>query len=259
MQGISYTPLLRLLPILALALFWEMFARSGVLTPFLLPQLTVVLARVWADVVSGAFFINVGLTTYRALSGFAIAAVLGITIGIAMSRSRGIKWFFDPIVSVGFPTPKIAFLPVFILWFGLFDTSKIIMVAFACFFVITANAYAGANGVDRQLVWSASSLGASERQVLSEIVLPAALPQVISGLQIALPISMIVALVTEMIMGGGGLGGTLLRASRFADSVGVFASIIEIAAVGAILLALSRLIRRWLLQWHAEAKGPTTT
>jgi taurine transport system permease protein len=252
----SFNPLLRLLPILALGLFWELFARSGTLTPFLLPQLSVVLQRVWVDVTTGAFFLNVGLTTYRALAGFTIAAVLGTSIGIAMSRSRGVRWFFDPIVSVGFPTPKIAFLPIFILWFGLFDASKIIMVAFACFFVITSNAFAGASGVDRQLIWSATSLGAGERQVLSEIVLPAALPQVISGLQIALPISMIVALVTEMIMGGGGLGGTLLQASRFADSVGVFASIIEIAVVGSILLYISRRIRGRLLQWHAESKGP---
>ncbi len=84
-------------------------------------------------------------------------------------------------------------------------------------------------GVDKELLWSARSLGASERQLLWEIILPAALPQILTGLQVALPISLIVAIVTEMLMGGAGLGGAMIAASRFANSPGVFAGIVEIA------------------------------
>src|SRR5690606_16222534 len=128
-----------------------------------------VLIRVYEQAVSGELFINIAQTVWRSLAGFAIAGVLGVLVGLSLTRSRVVRWFFDPIISVGLPAPKIAFLPVFILWFGLFDTSKIIMAAFAAIFPVVAASAAGAQGVDKFLIWSARSAGASERQVLGEI------------------------------------------------------------------------------------------
>ncbi len=127
----------------ALAGLWEFGARFGALNPFLLPPLSVVLGRIWEDLIAGTVLVDLGLTLYRALAGFAIGAVIGIPLGILMARSALVRWFFDPLVSIGFPMPKIAFLPIFILWFDIYDTSKIIMVAFSCFFPIVAATYAG--------------------------------------------------------------------------------------------------------------------
>jgi ABC-type nitrate/sulfonate/bicarbonate transport system permease component len=127
----------------------------------------------------------------------------------------------------------------------------------AIFPVITAT-IAAAEGVDGYLLWSARSLGASERQLLREIILPAAMPQVLTGLQVALPISLIVEIVTEMLMGGTGLGGAMISSSRFADSPGVFAGIIEIAVAGLALVKGIAIVRRHLLVWHQEAEEPTT-
>jgi ABC-type nitrate/sulfonate/bicarbonate transport system permease component len=169
-----------------------------------------------------------------------------------------VRWFFDPIVSVGFPMPKIAFLPIFMLWLGLYDVSKISMVAFNAIFPVIAATMAAAEGVDQYLLWSARSLGAGERQLLREIIVPAALPQILTGLQVALPISMIVEIVTEMLMGGTGLGGAMIAASRFADSPGVFAGIIEIAIAGLCVVKGISIVRRHLLIWHQEALEPTT-
>lgn len=244
--------------LLVIVVAWEAASRSGVVTPFLLPPLSAVLARVGQDAMSGELAINLGLTLYRALTGFAIAGVAGIAIGILMTRRPLVRWFFDPIVSVGFPMPKIAFLPVFMLWLGLYDVSKISMAVFNAIFPVIAATMAAAEGVDRQLLWSARSLGASERQLLREIVLPAALPQILTGLQVALPISMIVMIVTEMLMGGQGLGGAMIAASRFADSPGVFAGIVEIAIAGLCLVKGMTMLRRNLLSWHQEAQDPTT-
>jgi ABC-type nitrate/sulfonate/bicarbonate transport system permease component len=169
-----------------------------------------------------------------------------------------VRWFFDPIVSVGFPMPKIAFLPIFMLWLGLYDVSKISMAVFNAIFPVITATMGAAEGVDRYLVWSARSLGASERQLLREIILPAALPQILTGLQVALPISMIVMIVTEMLMGGEGLGGAMIAASRFADSPGVFAGIVEIALAGLCLVKGMTMLRHRLLIWHQEAQDPTT-
>src|SRR5262249_10515144 len=102
-----------------LAAAWGGFARSRAGTPLMLAALSTVLERIWTDAVAGDLWINTGVTLYRAFTGFAIAAVLGIALGFAMARSRIAHWFFDPIVSVGFPMPKIAFLPIVGLWLGL--------------------------------------------------------------------------------------------------------------------------------------------
>ena len=247
-----------LLPLIALVLAWEVSSRSGVVSAFLLPPLSAVLERVWDDALSGELVINLGLTLYRALAGFAIAALGGVVLGIVMTRSKFIRWFFDPIVSVGFPMPKIAFLPIFVLWLGLYDVSKIAMAAFNAVFPVIVATMAAAEGVERELLWSARSLGAGERLLLREIILPAALPQIMTGLQVALPIAMIVTIVTEMLMAGQGLGGAMIAASRFADSPGVFAGIVEIAVAGLCLVKGMTALRRRLLIWHQEAQDPTT-
>jgi ABC-type nitrate/sulfonate/bicarbonate transport system permease component len=112
----------------------RVLARSGTFTPFQLPALSAVLERIWNDAVSGDLWINTALTLYRALTAFAICAIGGVLIGMAMSRNVFANWFFDPIVSVGFPMPKIAFLPVVILWLGVYDVSKITIIVIDAIF-----------------------------------------------------------------------------------------------------------------------------
>jgi ABC-type nitrate/sulfonate/bicarbonate transport system permease component len=250
--------LARVSSVLALLIGWEALARSGTFTPFVLPSLTSVIERIWSDALSGELFINTGLTLYRALVGFFISMIGGIVIGAAMSRNVIANWFFDPIISVGFPMPKIAFLPVVILWLGVYDVSKITIIVIDAIFPVIAATLLAIRGVEHELIWSARNMGASDREVLMQVVLPAALPQIMTGLQVALPISMIIAVVAEMLMGGYGLGGAMMTASRFADSRGVFAGIVEIAIVGYVLIKLMAVLRRRLLIWHPEANEPAT-
>ncbi len=128
--------------------------------------------------------------------------------------------------------PKIAFLPVVILWLGVYDVSKITIIVIDAIFPVIAATVIAIQGVERELIWSARNMGANNRELLTQIVLPAASPQIMTGLQVALPLSLIVAVVAEMLMGGYGLGGAMMTASRFANSTGVFAGIVEIAVVG---------------------------
>jgi ABC-type nitrate/sulfonate/bicarbonate transport system permease component len=236
---------------------WELLAQSGHWTSFVLPPLSDVIARIWNDAIAGDLFLNAGLTLYRALVGFLIAAIGGIFLGAVMSRNALARWFFDPIISVGFPMPKIAFLPVVILWLGVYDVSKITIIVIDAIFPVIAATLIAIRGVERELIWSARNMGASDRELMWQIVLPAALPQILTGLQVALPLSMIVAVVAEMLMGGYGLGGAMMTASRFADSRGVFAGIVEIAIVGYVLIKAMAILRRRLLIWHQEANEPT--
>ena len=248
----------RVFSIVALAVAWEVLARSGTFTHFQLPALSEVIERIWSDGVSGDLWLNTAQTLYRALTGFAICAVFGVLIGTAMSRNVIANWFFDPIISVGFPMPKIAFLPVVILWLGVYDVSKITIIVIDAIFPVIAATVIAIQGVERELIWSARNMGANDRELLTQVVLPAALPQIMTGLQVSLPLSLIVAVVAEMLMGGYGLGGAMMTASRFANSTGVFAGIVEIAIVGYCLVKAMSLIRRRLLIWHQEASEPTT-
>jgi len=255
---LALSSFMRVFSILVLAVAWELLARSGLFTPFQLPALSAVIARIFDDALSGELALNTALTLYRALAGFFICAVLGIAIGVAMSRNAIANWFFDPIVSVGFPMPKIAFLPVVILWLGVFDVSKITIIVIDAIFPVIAATVIAIQGVERELIWSARNMGASNRELLTQIVLPAASPQIMTGLQVALPLSLIVAVVAEMLMGGYGLGGAMMTASRFANSTSVFAGIVEIAAVGFALVKAMGAVRRRLLVWHQEAHEPST-
>jgi ABC-type nitrate/sulfonate/bicarbonate transport system permease component len=238
--------------ILVLLIAWEAFARSGKVTPFMLPPFSAVAERIYADAIAGDLWRNLFVTLFRAMTGFAIAAIGGITLGALMARNRIVRWFFDPIISVGFPMPKIAFLPIIILWLGLYDVSKISVVVFDAIFPVVTATLAGLAGVERELIWSGRNMGANERELMWQVALPAALPQILTGLQVALPIALIVAIIAEMAMGGYGLGGAMMSASRFADSRGVFAGIVEIAIVGYALIKAMALIRRRLLVWHHE-------
>jgi ABC-type nitrate/sulfonate/bicarbonate transport system permease component len=241
--------------VMVLLIAWELFARSGKVTPFMLPPFSVVATRIYADAMSGILWINLGLTMARAMAGFFISAIGGVLLGVLMSRSKIAHWFFDPVISVGFPMPKIAFLPIIILWLGVYDTAKISIVVFDAIFPVVTATLAGIASVDKVLLWSGRNMGASEREIMWQIVLPAALPQILTGLQVALPIALIVTIIAEMVMSGYGLGGAMMNASRYANSPGVFAGIVEIAVVGYGLIKLMALIRRRLLVWHQETAG----
>jgi ABC-type nitrate/sulfonate/bicarbonate transport system permease component len=248
----------RFLAIALMLLAWELLSHSGAVTPFMLPSIESVAERIMRDAGTGELFINLALTLYRALAGFLIAAAVGIALGLFISRNAVVRWFFDPVISVGFPMPKIAFLPIVVLWLGFYDVSKIVMIVFDAIFPVVTATIAGIQGVEREILWSARNLGASERRLQWEIVLPASLPQILTGLQVALPIALIVDIVAEMIMGGYGIGAAMATASRFADSRGVFAGLVEIALVGFCLVKAMSMLRRRLLAWHPEALGPAT-
>ena len=239
--------------VLLLLIAWEAFARSGKVTAFMLPPFSAVAQRIYADAIGGELWVNLGVTIFRALTGFVIAGIGGVALGAIMSRNKVVRWFFDPIISVGFPMPKIAFLPIIILWLGVYDVSKISVVIVDAIFPVVTATLAGLAGVERELIWSGRNMGASERELMWQVALPAALPQILTGLQVALPIALILVIIAEMAMGGYGLGGAMMSASRFADSRGVFAGIVEIAIVGYALIKAMALIRRRLLVWHQES------
>ena len=242
--------LLQLYPILLVALVWEAVARLELVRPLFLPPLSSVLAKLPEMVMSGDLFAPLAVSLYRAAAGFALAMAVGVTIGFLMARVRWVRWLLDPLVAVGFPSPKVAFLPIFILWFGIDHLSKIALVTITCVFPFIVAAKAGAGTVPRTQLWAARAMGTSNAAILWLIVLPASLPSLMSGVRIAVPYALVSAFSAEMISGGGGLGGDLVYAQRYFETVTVFAILIVMLAAGYLIDAGVLCFRKRVLRWH---------
>jgi ABC-type nitrate/sulfonate/bicarbonate transport system permease component len=236
-------------------LLWGAVAHSGRVNAFLLPPPDAVVERLADSVGSGQLLADGALTLYRTLAGFALAVIVGAVVGFSMGASRATEWLLSPIVSFLFATPKISFLPVFIVWFGTFDGSKILMTAFICCFPVISACHAGVKDVSRLWRWVGENIGMSRRRITLKILVPATLPALLSGAQISLPFAFIAVTVAEMIAGGGGLGARMMLAARFADSPSVVAAILAIGLLGLLLSSLLTVLRHRLLSWHTEIEA----
>jgi ABC-type nitrate/sulfonate/bicarbonate transport system permease component len=221
--------------VLTAIVLWEAASRAGLASPLFLPAFTTVMVQWWTVLIDGTLPSDLMISLFRAFAGLFAAVVVAVPLGIAMARSRLVHWMFDPIIALAFPSPKIAFLPIFILWFGIDSTSKILLVAFACVFPIAIGTYAAASAVNRVWIWSAYSLGTSKLALLVRVILPGAWPRIFAALRVALPISLITTFTAEMVGGGGGMGATLMYSQRFFESPTVFAYILTMLVVGLLL------------------------
>jgi ABC-type nitrate/sulfonate/bicarbonate transport system permease component len=239
-------------PLLLVLLLWELVARAGLIRPLFLPALPAVLEQFWILLRDGEIVVPLLVSLYRAFAGLALAVIAGVFGGLLMARSRWADWALDPLVSIAFPAPKIAFVPIFILWFGIDHLSKILLVAFTCIFPMIIATCHGATAVSRTVIWSAQAMGTPERKLLYRVILPAALPYVFSGMRVTLPVALITAFTAEMIAGGGGVGSALMFAQRFFQTPTVFVYILIMLMTGFVLDRLMLWSRRRLLPWQDE-------
>ncbi len=199
----------RLLPLVlpALALgAWEIAAQSGRISRIVCPSLAAVAREVVLFLGRGDRLAEAGLSLERALAGFALAVLVGIPLGLAVGRSPRAARVVDPLLSATYPVPKIALLPILVFALGIGSLSKVSLVFLECLYPIVINAAQGARALDRVLVWSSRNMGASRAQVLRKLVLPAALPAIFVGFRVALPVALIVVIITEMVGSADGLG-----------------------------------------------------
>jgi ABC-type nitrate/sulfonate/bicarbonate transport system permease component len=238
--------------VVVVLVLWEVTTRTGLFNNFLLPPLSDVLWRGWLDTANGDIPRHVLETAYCAFVGFGSAMVIGVAAGALMSMSAIARRIMEPLVSVAFPIPKISFLPIFVLWFGLGSVSEITMIAFTCVVPIISATYLGTTQVDKYFLWSARNLGTSPHRLFWKVVIPAATPEIVSGLQVAFPLALIIAVVTEMLSGADGLGGYMIHAVRFAQSAKMFAGLLATLLTGLVFIQGLAFLRRRLLVWHAE-------
>ena len=243
-----------------IALAYEAVARSGVFPAALLPTLSQILRTLVAGLFDGSMLMHAGYTLYRVLLGFALAIIVGVPFGIAMARFRRAEDFFLPLVSTLMPIPSLAWVPVFILWFGLGNTVTVLVVFYAAMFPMSLNAWAGVRSVNPLWLRAAGAMGARERTLFWKIIIPGASPFLIAGLRQAFLRSWIAVVGAEMLAASDwGLGWVIFDAKEFLNADVMLASLIVIGAIG---LAFERLVfgsleRTTVLRWGMvrAAKG----
>jgi len=244
--------LLGILPIALVLALWQGLTSAGMAPPSLLPPPLEVFARLVQRLGEPIFLGHAATTLFRLFAGFAIAVAIGVTLGVAATGNRTVGALVRPVVRVLAPVPKIALYPAFILILGFEHASKIALVAADALFPILLATYQGTSAVEPKLVWSALAAGTSRRRALFTVVLPAALPSVLTGCRIGLVISCIVVFLAEMITSSNGLGHLLVYASRSFHTVDMFVPLITISILGLALNAGFNALRARLLKGFPE-------
>ena len=227
-------------PFLVVGGAWEIVAHLGIFPPRLFPPLEAVGSAFVRLTVAGILPHHVLDTLARLLAGFTLAALAGVAIGIAMGRSRRAEDIFLPLVSIGAPIPGIAYAPLFLLWFGLGNFSTILLVGFVSAFPIIFNTWTGVKAVKEIWVRSAQAMGADQRRLFVKVILPGALPYILTGLRLGLAQAWRILVGVEMLAAvPWGLGWLIFGAREFLNTDVMLAGIAVIAVIG---LALEKLV-----------------
>ncbi len=243
----------RISSLVAFFLIWEIISRSGMINPsFLLPAPSTVIVTIIALLKSGELVVHTSASLYRASIGFILAAIIAIPHGILIAWFRFFDDISSPIIELFRPIPIAALIPVSILWFGIGNRSKIVIIAFGCYFPILLNTISGVNNVDVNLIKVAKLFNANRKQTLSKIVLPSSLPSIMTGLRISMAFALILLVITEMIGANTGLGVMILDAEFAFQTEKMFAGIFTIGFIGLILNEFMVKLERRMTRWKRD-------
>lgn len=240
--------------ILLLLAAWQLSAVYVMDTPTW-PPVTRIFQAWIADLLDGTLLGNLAATFWRQMLGYWLAVLLGISVGLAMGYFRVAYNLMEPLIEVFRPIPGPAYLPVLVLFVGIGDEMKVVLILVASLFPILLNTYSGVRAIDPVQLDTARTLGLTTLQTLREIVLPAALPQILTGMRISLAISLILAILSEMIVSNDGLGYFTLLAERTFKVPDMYAGIFTLAMFGYALNRLFLLGESRLIRWHQESTG----
>ena len=235
-----------LIPVLVVVL-WEGLGRTDLL-PRYLSSPSAILEALWELAASGELFVALGVSLYRVSVGFAIGTAAGIIVGLGAGLLLGVRHFFDPLVSFLYSVPKIAFLPIFLLLFGLGHWSKISMIAFSTFFPVFVASRHALMSVNQVLVWAARNMGTPRGAIFFRVMIPAAAPQLFAGIRIGLAHAFVILFAAELIGSNVGLGTIITDGEDSVRFDIMFAGIICFAVIGFVSDRILMAVRRHVLR-----------
>ena len=196
---------------------------------------------------------HIAASLMRSLPGFALGSLVGAVLGLAAGVARWFDRLLSPAVFLTYPVPKIVMLPIFMIWFGIGDLSKVLIIALACFYPVFINAYYGVRQTRTILVWSALNMGATQAEIFRRVVVPSAAPMILASLRVSLALSFIVMFAAEMINARSGLGFLIRTAENSLRFDLMYVSLLAIAILGYAGDRLVRFAHSRLLAWQAPS------
>jgi NitT/TauT family transport system permease protein len=193
--------------------------------------------------------INIMASLRRMVIGFALAVAISVPLGLMMGRSRAVAAFFNPLLMVIYPVPKAALMPIIMLWLGVGDVSKTLVIFLGVSLPVIYHSFEGARAVEEKMIWSGAAMGLSTVQRMFRIILPAALPEILTGCRTGLVLALITMVTSEMIARQSGAGNILFNALDMGQYDTVFAMIIIVGAMGICLDTAFERIRARLVRW----------
>ena len=242
--------LLPLVPIALILIAWEAAARSGLWSRIVFPSLVNIGREFFLFFARADAWEQIWTSLYRAFGGFGLAAVAGVLLGMLMGRSQLVAGLLDPLFSGTYAVPKLALFPIFIFVFGIGSLSKVALIFLECLYPMVIMTYHGARSVNRVLVWSAENMGASRAEILRRVVIPATTPYIFAAFRVAVPVAMIVVVITEMISSADGLGYLVIYSLSSLRTDRMLAIVVVIALIGYLLDKLVVLARDRLIYWE---------
>lgn len=235
---------------------WTAIVHSGMLSSRLVPSPFDLLSQA-VSLLSGGYvgtplYAHVGASLARTLVGFTIAVLLGVPLGLLIGRVKTVEALFFPWFAFLRPIPAIAFVPLVILWFGIGEFSKISVIFFSSFLYITVNTIAAVKGVPEQLLRAGNSLGAKSRKLFVYVILPAALPQILTGIRIGSAVSWTLVVAAELVAAQVGLGYMIMDAATFFRVKDVYVGLIAIGIIGFLLESTIAFVEQKVVHWHGK-------
>ena len=248
--------LFRLIFALVLLSLWELSSGRWI-DPFWISSPSQVFLYLYGVFADGSIYGHLAITLYETFAGFFIGSILGIGLGFALGQREVLAQILDPFVVAFNGIPRIALAPLFIIWFGIGPTSKVILVISVVFFLTFFNTFAGVKGVDNELKNILRIMGASERQILLKVTLPAIVPWITTGLKIGLPYAIVAAVVGEFIAASKGLGYLINYNTSLFSTTGALGGILILALVVVLCNEAITRVESYFLRWRPseEKKG----
>jgi sulfonate transport system permease protein len=235
---------------LVVLLAWQFSVHAGFLPTRVLPEPLAVVKAAWSLIESGEMWANVKVSTWRAVSGFALGGGVGLVLGLATGLFRPVEVALDSTIQMVRNIPALAMIPLVILWFGIDEGAKVFLVALGVFFPIYVNTFHGIRSVDANLIEMARSYGVRGRALYRDVVLPGALPSILVGVRFAFGLMWVMLIVAETISAQSGIGYMTMNAREFLQTDVVVVGILLYAVLGKLADLLAKSIERVTLRWH---------
>ena len=245
----TYPNWVSIVSILCLLALWELICQSGVVSSLFLPAPSSIIKALLEMIADGEIGVSLAASLYRILAGFFIGSLIGLAVGLVTGTSALMDKIGTPIVNAIYPIPKIALLPLFILWLGIGELSKVTIIALGVFFPVAMNTYSGVKNVDTLLLKVAASFNASWWMTMKSVVLPNALPMIFAGLRLAAGTSLLLLVAAEMIAAQVGIGALILHYGDLMITDRLMAGVIVLSLLGLVFNLILQFVERKAIPW----------